>query len=73
MTFENWEETPEQKHERITRLLERNARADPICISCQNPVSSDQPLLTTEHGPYHGSPFTCVEGRKDEDIPWWQK
>lgn len=73
LDFSSWEETPEQKHERIDKILEKNTIADFICVACKEPITGTQKLLSTEHGYYHGAPMTCVEGRSDSDLPWWQR
>lgn len=68
----HWEETPEEKHARIDKILEENCKRVVICISCGEVISSNQTVENTPHGPYHGSPMTCVEGRNELNIPWDQ-
>lgn len=71
----HWEETPEEKHERINQILEKRTRKPVVCVSC-NEVVADKDLdnvISTPYGPYHGAPFTCVDGRDEDDIPWYQK
>ena len=71
----HWEETPEEKHERVNKILERNTRTPVVCVSC-NEVVAEKDLsnvISTPFGPYHGAPFNCVDGREDSDIPWYQK
>lgn len=69
----HWEETPEEKHDRVTKILERNSAPPTRCIGCGEVIFSHQTVIKTQHGSYHGEPKKCVEGRDDEDIPWWQK
>lgn len=69
----HWDETPEEKHERINQILERNTKPDTICVGCGAVISDEQSLIETAHGAYHGAPNNCVDGREEKDIPWWQK
>ncbi len=71
----HWDETPEEKHERINKILEERTRKPVVCVSCNEVVSESDldKVINTPYGPYHGSPFTCVEGRDDSDIHWSQK
>lgn len=69
----HWEETPEEKHERINQILERNTKPDTICVGCGLVIFDEQSLIETAHGAYHGAPKNCVDGREEKDIPWWQK
>lgn len=71
----HWEETPEEKHARIDKILERNTRTPIVCVSCGQVVSESDmdKVISTPYGPYHGAPFACVDGRDDDDIRWDQK
>ena len=69
----HWEETPEEKHERIDRILVKNSQKPLVCISCLELITDQQTMISTSFGPYHGAPFTCEEGRNEKDIPWYQK
>lgn len=69
----HWEETPEEKHERINKILEERTRKPVVCVSCNEVIKDPETAISTPYGPYHGAPFTCVEGREDNDIPWYQK
>lgn len=70
----HWEETPEQKHERVNKILEKNTEKPLVCVSCLKVIIDRESALSTPYGPYHGEPFTCAEdGRDDADIPWYQK
>ena len=71
----HWDETPEEKHERINKILEERTKKPVVCVSC-NEVVADSDLdkvISTPYGPYHGAPFTCVDGRDDDDLRWDQK
>lgn len=57
------DETDEERHERLTKFLDEQANPK-ICVSCRQPITSKQTLVTTAWGGfYHGAPLTCVEGR----------
>lgn len=73
MGVQDWDETPEQKKARIEKILKKNSKEPTVCVSCLEVISDQDTLVNTPMGPYHGRPFTCVEGRSDRDIPWWQK
>jgi hypothetical protein len=73
VTLLGWDETPEETHAKVDEILARNTQEPKICISCQELITDRQTLVTTSHGPYHGWPMTCLEGRSDDDIPWDQK
>lgn len=58
--------------QQIQEALERKERVDQIiashvdvkkCISCGDPIQPGTPIVESIHGPYHGAPKTCVEGR----------
>lgn len=53
----------EALHEKADAIIERNTRTNPTCISCKQPITPEQPLLETIHGPYHDYPAKCQEGR----------
>lgn len=69
----HWEETQEEKHARIDKILAENSKPPMVCVSCLELISDRQTAISTPYGPYHGAPFTCIEGREDKDIPWYQK
>ena len=56
-------ETPAEAEVRIDKLLEANSKPLPRCIACMEPITKDQRLVESIHGPYHGLPLTCVNGR----------
>lgn len=56
-------ETPEERKQRVDKILEKNTRKPRTCISCMNPILPNQAVIETIHGPYHGLPLTCVNGR----------
>lgn len=68
------EENPEEKHDRVTRILETNSKVHVICIACKNPIIEDQNILSTQYGPYHDEPMTCAEdgdpNYDDRDFPY---
>lgn len=68
----NWDETTEEKHARVDEILERNSNPL-VCVSCLEIISDRETAVNAGFGYYHGAPYTCVEGREDSDIPWWQK
>lgn len=58
--------TEEEKlKERADRIIERNTRVFPKCISCLQPITPEQPHVITIHGDYHGRPMSCMDGRLD--------
>lgn len=59
-------ETPDEKHERVTRILEKNSMYS-ICIACEQPITKQDNLLSTKHGNYHDLPKTCAEDGKPEE------
>ena len=71
----HWEETPEEKHKRVDEILRKRTRKVVVCVSCNEAITeSDMDnVISTPYGPYHGAPFTCIDGRDDVDIPWYQK
>lgn len=70
----NWDETPEEKRERIDQILERNTRETRVCVACQTVISDTDNPIKTPYGWYHGAPFTCTEdGIDDADIPWYSR
>ena len=74
MTLElHWEETPEEKKLRIDKILEENSKPPMVCVSCLELISDRETAVNAGFGYYHGAPYTCVEGREDRDIPWYQK
>lgn len=73
MGVQDWDETPEEKHARIDKILAINSRKPLTCISCGEIITDQQTAVSTPHGYYHDYPMTCVEGREDRDIPWHQK
>lgn len=34
-----------------------------LCVSCRLPVMKGSAVIESQHGPYHGPPLNCVEGR----------
>lgn len=56
--------TPEEVAAHVDEIIARNTKKDPICIVCQRPVTSQQTLIDTIHGAYHGDPMTCMYGRE---------
>ena len=73
MGVQHWGETPEEKRVRIDKILEINSKPPLVCVACLELISDDQTSVSGPMGPYHGYPYTCVEGRDDADIPWYQK
>lgn len=73
MAVQDWEETPEEKHARIDRILEKNSEKPLVCVSCLEIISDRETAINAGFGFYHGAPYTCEEGRKEKDIPWYQK
>jgi len=69
----NWGESPEEKKARIDRILEKNSQKPLVCVSCLEIISDRETSIPGPMGPYHGYPSTCVEGRDDRDVPWYQK
>lgn len=57
------DESPAERAERINKILERNTQKPRLCISCMNPIRDDQAVIESIHGPYHGLPLRCVDGR----------
>lgn len=60
------------EEQQIQEALERKERVDQIlashtdvkkCISCGELILPGTPIIKSIHGPYHGAPKTCVEGR----------
>jgi len=56
------DETAEERSARIDDILKKNSFRG-VCISCNEDIRGDEPMLETIHGLYHDSPKTCVEGR----------
>lgn len=56
-------ELPEDRHARVDDLLKKNTKPIPICIVCKEQITARHTLVETIHGPYHGWPLTCQEGR----------
>lgn len=54
------DESPEELHERVNVILEKNTRTYPECIVCLTDIKDSAELLKTIHGPYH---VYCVDGR----------
>lgn len=54
---------PEERKARVDKILEKNTEKQRLCISCMEPILSGQTVIETIHGPYHGLPLTCVNGR----------
>jgi adenylate kinase len=69
----HWDETQEEKRARVDKILKLNSEKPLVCVSCQEIITDKHTLISTPFGPYHGTPFTCEEGRSDRDIPWYQK
>lgn len=69
----HWDETPEEKSKRIDEILRLNSKEPQICVTCLELISDNETAVIGSAGPYHGAPRDCVEGRKDENIPWHQK
>lgn len=61
------DETPDEAAVRIDELLAKNSYAPLICISCLEPIPFGAAMIPTIHGPYHGAPLKCVEGRPDKN------
>ena len=59
--------TPEEVRANVNRILALNSRPIQICICCLEQITNNQTLVSTIHGPYHGAPKNCVEGREGED------
>lgn len=57
------DETPEELRIRIDEILKRNSKEPVFCICCLEEITESHSLVETIHGPYHGLPKTCVEGR----------
>ena len=56
--------TEEEKlHDRADAILAEHTKTYPVCIVCKDPITEKQNLVTTVHGPYHGLPMTCTDGR----------
>lgn len=73
MSLLHQKETAEERKLRIDAILEKNSQPPMVCISCLELISDRETAVSGPMGPYHGYPYTCVEGRSDEDIPWYQK
>lgn len=56
------DETAEEQSARIDDILKKNS-VQGVCISCQEDIHGDEPMLDTIHGKYHDYPKACVEGR----------
>lgn len=65
----HWEETPEEKHKRVDEILEKNSNPL-VCITCGQLITDRQNAIKSQHGPYHGAPMACVDGR--QELPWYQ-
>ena len=61
--LDNPDETPEETQERIDKLLEEKTKPERLCISCMEPIRANDQVIESMHGPYHGLPRTCVNGR----------
>ncbi len=69
----HWEETPDDKSARVDKILALNSQTPLVCVSCLEIITDRETVVPGPMGPYHGYPYTCVEGRKDGGIPWYQK
>lgn len=57
-------ETPDQRHARVDKILEKNTTPLKKCITCLQPIDPEiHNLVDSRHGAYHGYPLTCVDGR----------
>ena len=56
------DETAEEQTLRINKFLDENT-VKGVCISCNEDIRGNEPMLETIHGPYHDEPRTCVLGR----------
>lgn len=67
-------ESPEDKKARIDEILRLNSTPTVICYACKSPITNNQTLVSTKHGPYHGFPLTCIEdgdpNYQDHDQPY---
>lgn len=39
-----------------------------LCICCREAVRKGETVVESVHGPYHGSPRNCVEGRDEVEL-----
>ena len=56
------DETTEERTARVDATLQKLSFKG-VCISCNEDIRGDEPMLETIHGLYHDAPKTCIEGR----------